>query len=483
LVVIEVERVDATGIFGVPAGWDDTCTAYLPIGAIGKEKGRGERKAQMHFLTTARRSVKKKNEHRMTFVARVQGVEAVSTRGVADGCPGADIGAQKYHLTVTRRGVTDTVEKETLELSRHTQRCARILVDKAAAKSGVPQFWARKVTMHTAYEKALVSHANNDDKSGEPLTIPERAPMNFLLQTIGKLEKEAVTSVIDLFPPMDDNDDVPKDNIISFASALLDLCREEKCRRSKPISIAFDTKIGAPKANMNSQLLSHHIYDTKHLVTAFRKMKNVNPPDGCSEATATVKGNGKYTLTTKASPDLEMEAQGYLASLSEGIQEGWLQSVTSGHLEQESCSEKPLDLDNSRQPSLSIGVIGDVANGKSTLVRAISGKRTQSHSKEKQQHGITIRLGFPNAAVLKCQNASDVCGAYSFLSESEDSGKQALPKCSKCNHEVKVVKRFSLVDCPGHAELMTTMLAGASAFDAIILAAASNVCTMANTPS
>lgn len=121
-------------------------------------------------------------------------------------------------------------------------------------------------------------------------------------------------------------------------------------------------------------------------------------------------------------------------------------------------------------------MIGDVANGKSTLVKAISGKKTQAHSSEQQQHGITIRLGFANAAVLRCQNKADICGAYSFLPESLDDGKQSsLPMCSKCNHSTAVVKRFSLVDCPGHAELMATMLAGASAFDAVLLAAASNV--------
>jgi ABC-type phosphate/phosphonate transport system ATPase subunit len=32
------------------------------------------------------------------------------------------------------------------------------------------------------------------------------------------------------------------------------------------------------------------------------------------------------------------------------------------------------------QPFLSVGLIGDVANGKSTLVRAMTGKRTQSSS-------------------------------------------------------------------------------------------------------
>ena len=57
-VVVQVQRVDDTGIWGNLVDWK--CQAYLPMGSIGKEKGRGERKAQMHFLTRARRSLKQK---------------------------------------------------------------------------------------------------------------------------------------------------------------------------------------------------------------------------------------------------------------------------------------------------------------------------------------------------------------------------------------------------------------------------------------
>lgn len=115
-VVVRVDRVDEMGIWGTLVDWEDTCTAYLPMGSIGKEKGRGERKAQMHFLTLARRSIRKRNEHRMTFVAHVQDAEAVSSRSVAD-CPGGDIAAMKFHVTVSRRGVNDEIEKAAASLS------------------------------------------------------------------------------------------------------------------------------------------------------------------------------------------------------------------------------------------------------------------------------------------------------------------------------------------------------------------------------
>lgn len=467
-VVVEVDRVDDTGIWGVIVDWGrDRCTAYLPMGSIGKEKGRGERKAQMHFLTRARRSVSKKNDNRMTFVAFVQGVDAVSHSGVAD-CPGGDIGAQHFHATVTRRGITDEIEKATAELSRDLQCCARLRVDKAAAMAGVPQRWARKVTMHAAYERALVSDVDDD---------PKRAPISFLLNTIGGLGEGQASAVRDLIGGIAPPCDTTEDQIDSFAACLLDLCREEKQRRSQPVTISASVCIGGPKVALQHKGgLSPTVCDTRHMIAAFKASERVAPPRGCEEATTTVKGNGKFTLTTTASPELETQSHDYLNALSSSLQDSWLRSILSQDGFHPVCPQKAAALGSELQPTLSVGVIGDVANGKSTLVKAISGKKTQQHSLEQQQHGITIRLGFANASVLRCQNKEGLCGAYSFLPELTDDGKDScLPTCSKCGQGTSVVKRFSLVDCPGHAELMATMLAGASAFDAVLLAAASNV--------
>lgn len=467
-VVVEVDRVDETGIWGVIVDWGrDRCTAYLPMGSIGKEKGRGERKAQMHFLTRARRSATKKNDHRMTFVAFVQGVDAVSHSGVAD-CRGGNIGAQHFHITVTRRGITEEIEIATAELSRDLQRCARLQVDKAAAVAGVPRQWARKVTLHAAYERALMSEADDE---------PKKAPVAFLLNTIGSLDEGQASAVRDLFGDIVPPGNTTEHQIDSFASSLLDLCREEKQRRSQPVTFSVSVGIGGPKdALQHKGNLLPTVCDTRHVIAAFKASKRVAPPQGCDEATATVKGNGKFTLTTSASPELETQAIDYLNALSSSLQEGWHQSILSGDVFRPGRPQKAPALGSDLQPALSVGVIGDVANGKSTLVKAISGKRTQQHSLEQQQHGITIRLGFANASVLRCQNKEDLCGAYSFLPESTDGGEDAgLPTCSKCGQATSVDKRFSLVDCPGHAELMATMLAGASAFDAVLLAAASNV--------
>ena len=124
------------------------------------------------------------------------------------------------------------------------------------------------------------------------------------------------------------------------------------------------------------------------------------------------------------------------------------------------------------QPTINVGLIGDVANGKSTLIRAITGNITQSHSSEHQKHGMTIRLGFANAAVLRCQH--DGCGMFCFHPDETDPSPECY-LCMHCGSQADLVTRVSFIDCPGHQELMATMLSGFSAFDAVIFAAAANV--------
>lgn len=480
--VVQVDRVDDTGVWGWLVDWGRSFEAYLPIGSIGKEKGRGERKAQKHFLTTARRSLASKKGEGMTLVAFVQSVEAPSRTSVAS--THLDIADPAFHLAVTRRGLTDEIEKEALDLSRDVQYCARLLVDKAAHAAGLPRRWARQATLYHAYEQALTSADNEEvEEEEEDENAIAKASVAFLVERIGGLACNSTQTVLGLLEIKSAGSiDDEKTNI--FAARLLELCREEKVRRSKPVSITATAVIGGPKALVQQESLfrdaTQSCLDVSHLLTAFRGIDEITPPVGCEPATISFKGNGKYVFVSAAPPALDQAANKYLCELVQRVQEAWVKSASSTEADADggtcpSPEDKPKE--NHLQPTLNIGVIGDVANGKSTLVKAISGKRTQCHSTEQQQHGITIRLGFANAAVLRCQNAG-ICGCYSFLPESEDNGGGdglAFPKCFKCGQATKVVKRFSLLDCPGHAELMATMLAGSSAFDAVLLAGAANL--------
>ena len=57
-----------------------------------------------------------------------------------------------------------------------------------------------------------------------------------------------------------------------------------------------------------------------------------------------------------------------------------------------------------RQPEVNIGTSGHVDHGKTTLVQAITGVWTSAHSEELRR-GITIKVGYADAAFYKCPNA------------------------------------------------------------------------------
>ncbi|KAA6378121.1 MAG: putative Eukaryotic translation initiation factor 2 subunit 3 [Streblomastix strix] len=126
----------------------------------------------------------------------------------------------------------------------------------------------------------------------------------------------------------------------------------------------------------------------------------------------------------------------------------------------------------SRQATINVGTIGHVAHGKTTLVKSISGVHTIKHSHEKLRN-ITIKLGYANAKVFKCDNP--FCkqpGCYrSFGSEKEEGFSCERPGCGGI---MRLVRHVSFVDCPGHDILMATMLNGAAVMDCALLLIAGN---------
>merc|ERR1719162_2665332 len=57
----------------------------------------------------------------------------------------------------------------------------------------------------------------------------------------------------------------------------------------------------------------------------------------------------------------------------------------------------------SRQATMNIGTIGHVAHGKSTVVKGLSGIHTVKFKAEKERN-ITIKLGYANAKIYKCDD-------------------------------------------------------------------------------
>ena len=107
-------------------------------------------------------------------------------------------------------------------------------------------------------------------------------------------------------------------------------------------------------------------------------------------------------------------------------------------------------------PEISIGLVGHVDHGKTTLTQSLSGKWTDVHSEELKR-GITIRLGYADSVFYKCPKCKD-SEAY-----------QSSAKCVKCNTECIPLRKVSFIDAPGHETLMATMLSGAAIIDAALL--------------
>lgn len=100
-------------------------------------------------------------------------------------------------------------------------------------------------------------------------------------------------------------------------------------------------------------------------------------------------------------------------------------------------------------------------HGKTTLVEAITGIWTSAHSEELRR-GITIKIGYADAAFYKCPQCPP----------PRSYGTQ--PQCSNCGGKSELLRVVSFVDSPGHESLMANMLSGAALMDGAILVMAAN---------
>ena len=110
------------------------------------------------------------------------------------------------------------------------------------------------------------------------------------------------------------------------------------------------------------------------------------------------------------------------------------------------------------QPVINIGMIGHVSDGKSTLTKSLTGVQTQRYAKE-QESNITIRLGYANAKIYKCEQC-EAPGCYYSVGSN-----QTEKNCKYCKTPGVLVNHVSFVDCPGHNSFMGTMMNGTSVMD------------------
>lgn len=115
------------------------------------------------------------------------------------------------------------------------------------------------------------------------------------------------------------------------------------------------------------------------------------------------------------------------------------------------------------QAIINVGCIGHVSNGKSTLVKQMTGVKTQKFKSE-QERNITINVGYANCKIFH----SDKTGEYSYC--SSDVSKQYDSE----DNEMTLIHHISFVDCPGHENYMANMLSGSSVIDMAFLVEAAN---------
>jgi len=111
-------------------------------------------------------------------------------------------------------------------------------------------------------------------------------------------------------------------------------------------------------------------------------------------------------------------------------------------------------------PEINIGLVGHVAHGKTSLVKSLTGKLTLTHSEELKR-GITIKLGYADAAIFRCRD----CGYYF-------TNNNFCPNCLSKN--IENTRTVSFLDAPGHETLMITVLTASALMDGAILVIAAN---------
>ena len=114
------------------------------------------------------------------------------------------------------------------------------------------------------------------------------------------------------------------------------------------------------------------------------------------------------------------------------------------------------------QPIINVGMLGSVSDGKSTFVRVTTGTKTQRHTSE-QTKNITIKQGYANIKIWKKP------GADSYYSTNGDTKNYMIDET-----ECELVHQLSFVDCPGHQDLIRTMMGCINLMHGVIVVVAAN---------
>jgi len=114
-------------------------------------------------------------------------------------------------------------------------------------------------------------------------------------------------------------------------------------------------------------------------------------------------------------------------------------------------------MSESNKTYINIGLVGHVSNGKTTLVKCLTGVNTKRNSNEIKS-GRTIKLGYANCLVWKCP----ICATITTTGQSQK-------KVECCSFDLEPTQYISFVDSPGHHSFVQTMIKGSSIIDCAIV--------------
>ena len=121
-----------------------------------------------------------------------------------------------------------------------------------------------------------------------------------------------------------------------------------------------------------------------------------------------------------------------------------------------------ININQDLQPFVIISTQGRVANGKSSLIRALTGINPMKFTKEAEKN-MTIKLGYTNAKFYKCDTCPE---PWCYQVNQKD--------CGLCGRQTTMKLHVSFVDSPGHNDLQATALSGASNMDFCLLLVAAD---------